>query len=74
MAITGNAGVGARGTSMPHAGGGAGIDMTGRNNFGLNVNAGKPSQLLFHIQIMSIQSKWPQNFLFEALNRSVDID
>ncbi len=43
VAITGNAGVGARGTSMPHAGGGAGIDMTGRNNFGLNVNAGKPS-------------------------------
>ena len=54
MAITGNAGVGARGTSMPHAGGGAGIDMTGRNNFGLNVNAGKPSQLFFDIQIMSI--------------------
>ncbi len=66
MAITGNAGVGARGTSMPHAGGGAGIDMTGRNNFGLNVNAGKPSQLLLHTHSNHVDAI--------KMTRSVDTD
>ena len=52
--------MGARGTSMPHSNNQV-VDMTGgRNNFGLNVNAGKSANL--HI----CEEKWDYKWLIKS--------